>query len=77
MIGDRIEDGSLILDAKDLRSVTASLRDLREIKGMKSELDAQEQLARIEKLKREAQDDNSDKEIRVVIAGADIEEYAE
>lgn len=76
MITERIEEGNLIYDAKDLRSVTASIKDLREIKGMKSELDAQEQIARIEKLKREATADTADKEIRVVIAG-DLDEYAE
>lgn len=55
MINERINDGTLIIDAKDLRAVTASIKDLREIKGYKSELDMQEQMARIEKLRKEAQ----------------------
>lgn len=76
MIEERIADGTLIVDAKDLRSVTASIKDLREIKGMKSELDAKEQIARIAKLEKEASEESADKSIRVVIAG-DLEEYSE
>ena len=65
MIEKSIKDGTLITDAKDLRAVTASIKDLREIKGYKSEIDMQEQIARIEKLRKEAQSDNGDGEIVV------------
>ena len=75
MIEERIADGTLIVDAKDLRSVTASIRDLREIKGCKSELDMQEQIARIEKLRRDAQSEEESRDIRVVIA-SELEDYA-
>ena len=67
MIEERIEDGTLIMDAKDLRSVTASIKDLREIKGCKSELDMQEQIARIEKLRKEASDDDANKDTKIVV----------
>lgn len=56
-IEERVADGSLLIESKDFRAITASIKDLREIKGYKSELDMQEQLARIEKLKKEAQKD--------------------
>ena len=76
MINERINDGTLIIDAKDLRAVTASIKDLREIKGYKSELDMQEQIARIEKLRKEAAD--TDKEIGIQVVMTDeIGEYAE
>lgn len=75
MINDRLEDGTLIVDAKDLRSVTASIKDLREIKGCKSELDMQEQMARIEKLRREATVDQESNDIKVVIE-ADLDAYS-
>lgn len=76
MIEERIKDGTLIADAKDLRSVTASIKDLREIKGCKSELDMQEQIARIEKLRREAAaDEVKDTTITVKLEG-DVEEWS-
>ena len=74
-IADGVNDGTLILDARDLRAVTASLKDLREIKGYKSELDMQEQIARIDKLRKEAQkDEEANKEIKVIIGG-DLDTY--
>lgn len=54
-IKEGVADRSLIIDAQSIRQITASIRDLRDIKGMKSELDMQEQIARIEKLRKEAQ----------------------
>lgn len=75
-ITEGIKDGTLITDTQSIRHLTASIKDIREIKGMKSELDAQEQLARIEKLRKEAQSDDGDKEIRVVIDSADLNEFS-
>lgn len=75
-ITEGIKDGTLITDTQSIRHLTASIKDIREIKGMKSELDAQEQLARIEKLRKEAQSDDADKEIRVVIDSADLSEFS-
>ena len=70
-----VESGYLITDAQSIRQVTASVKDLRDIKGMKSELDMQEQMARIDKLRKEAQIENESKDIRVVIEGA-LDDYA-
>ena len=74
-IKNGISYGTLIVEAKDIRALTASLKDLREIKGYKSELDMQEQIARIDKLRKEAQSEDGSNDIRVVI-GSDLEEYA-
>ena len=75
-IKEGVAKGTLIIDSQSIRQITASLKDLRDIKGMKSELDMQEQMARIDKLRREATMDQESKDIRVIIGG-DIEEYSE
>ncbi len=41
--------------AKDVRALTAAIRDIREIAGVRSELDRQEQEARIANLRRQAE----------------------
>ena len=74
-IKEGVADGSLIIDSQSIRQITASIKDLREIKGYKSELDMQEQLARIEKLRKEAQTEEESKDIRVVIEHS-LDDYA-
>ena len=74
-IKEGVADGSLIIDSQSIRHITASIKDLREIKGCKSELDMQEQLARIEKLRKEAQTEEESKDIRVVIENS-LDDYA-
>lgn len=64
-------------DAKALRSITAALKDLKEIKGIKSSIDKQEQEARIANLRRQAdKDDAKNDDIQVTFAGA-LEDYSE
>ena len=55
-----VADGSLIVDSQSIRQITASIKDLRDIKGCKSELDMQEQIARIEKLRKEAKEESTE-----------------
>lgn len=43
------------IGAKDIKNLTSALKDLREIKGIKSDSDVREQEARIRKLEREAE----------------------
>lgn len=74
-IKEGVADGSLIIDSQSIRQITASIKDLREIKGYKSELDMQEQLARIEKLRKESQTEEESKDIRVVIENS-LDDYA-
>lgn len=75
-IKEGVDDRSLLTDSQSIRQITASIKDLRDIKGCKSELDMQEQIARIEKLRREAQADApTDTSIEIRIGNAD--EYAE
>ena len=56
-----------IIDRAGIRQLTAALKDLKEIQMLKSELDRQEQEARIAKLQREAQEDTVKEPIRVII----------
>ena len=55
---EAVEGG--IVDRAGLRHLTAALKDLKEIQMLKSELDRQEQEARIEKLRADAQQRNND-----------------
>ena len=64
-----------IVDRAGLRHLTAALKDLKEIQMLKSELDRQEQEARIEKLRKEAMVEKENNEIKVTIAG-DLDEYS-
>lgn len=77
---ERIErrvESDVPLGPKDMRAITASMKDLKEIVGVKSDLDAQEQQARIDNLRRHAEkDDNTADSIEVVFS-AGPEEWNE
>lgn len=64
-------------DTQSLRRIAASLHDLAEMQGLKSDLDRQEQEARIANLRKQAdkEDDTASKEVNVTFIG-DIEEYS-
>lgn len=47
----------VVTSTQDIRHLTSALKDLREIKGIKSEADIREQEARIAKLQKEAEGD--------------------
>ena len=72
-----VESGEL-LDTKGIRALTAAVKDLKEIQSVRSELDKQEQEARIANLRKQAENDNNQApEAVTVIMGADAEEYAD
>lgn len=64
---ERVGSGSL-------RNISATLRDIKEIQ--RSELDNQEQLARIANLKKQTEKDDKDTAITVTLEG-ELSEYAE
>lgn len=64
-----------VVDSQSLKHFTSALKDLKEIKGDKSELDRKEQEARIANLRRQAEADNESKDITVTIVG-DLNEYS-
>lgn len=64
-----------IVDRAGLRQLTAALKDLKEIQMLKSELDRREQEARIANLQRQAESEEDDNDIQVIITGK-AKEYA-
>ena len=61
-----VEDGDL-LDSKGIRALTAAVKDLKEIQGVRSNLDIQEQEARIDNLRKQAEkDDDTINELEIV-----------
>ncbi len=67
-----------VLDAspKDIRSLSAAIKDIKEIQMIRSDADMREQEARIEKLRRDADRDDSSGTITVRLPGG-IEDYAQ
>ena len=61
---------------KDVRSLVAAVKDLKEIQGIKSDLDEKEQRARIANLQKQADKTDDNKEPIKVIIGDDLSEYS-
>lgn len=73
---EKVIECKTIVDRSGLKAIASSLRDIKEIQMLKSDLDKQEQEARIAKLCREAENDTpEDREVNVTFIG-DIEEYS-
>lgn len=64
------------LTEKAIRSITAAVKDLKEIQGVKSVLDEQEQRARIANLQKQADKTDDNKEPIKVIIGDDLSNYS-
>lgn len=72
---EKVLEVKTIVDRSGLKAIASSLRDIKEIQMLKSELDRKEQEARIAKLQREAETEDEDNEIQVIITGK-AKEYA-
>jgi transcriptional regulator with XRE-family HTH domain len=65
-----------VLDGKSIKNISSALKDIREIKGIKSNIDLREQEARIAKLQKEAlAEEKQDNEIKVTIE-CGLDEYS-
>ena len=64
------------LDTKGIRALTAAVKDLKEIQSVRSELDKQEQEARIANLRKQADKEDVNTEPIKVIIGDDLNEYS-
>ncbi len=72
-ISEMMDD--IVIDTQSIKHLTSALKDLKEIKGFKSDADMREQEARIRNLERQAEADSADdREITVVIEG-DLANY--
>lgn len=70
------EIAETVSDPDSIKKLTSAIKDIRDIKGVKSDADMREQEARIAKLRKEAEDDApEDREVNVTFIG-DIEEYS-
>ena len=65
-----------IIDRQGLKQIASALKDIKEVKMLRSELDRREQEARIEKLRKEAADDSNNKEPIKVILGDGLDKYS-
>lgn len=66
------------MSPKSVRALTAAVKDLREIQGIKSELDSEEQRARIANLRKQAEkDDAGGADVIEVVFAAGPEEWNE
>lgn len=66
---EEILETRMIVDRAGLKAIASSLRDIKEIQMLKSELDKQEQEARIANLRRQAEKDDIDNAPTLVVEG--------
>lgn len=64
------------LDTQAIKHLTSSLKDIKDIKGLKSDADMREQEARIDKLRKDAESEQGNTSVTVNFNGG-IEEYSE
>lgn len=68
--------GELMLDKTALKSLSGTIKDIKDIQNIKTQLDIEEQKARIAILKKQAEAETDKNEtVRVVIA-SDLEEFS-
>lgn len=64
------------VSSQAIKQLTSALKDIKEVKGIKSDIDLREQEARIDNLRRQATATEESRDI-VVKIGSDVEEYSE
>lgn len=68
---EELSTGEVLLDRMTLKQITGALKDIKDIQGIKSPLEIEEQKARIAKLKKEAEDEDKTSEVAIIIEGGD------
>ena len=58
-----------IIDRKGVQELSSAIKNLKEVQMLKSELDEEEQKARIEKLRKETEDEQKDTSVVVKFEG--------
>lgn len=74
---EKVLEIKTIVDRNGLKAIASSLRDIKEIQMLKSELDKQEQEARIKKLQKEAEREDDTTDGIEVVFNAGSEEWNE
>lgn len=68
--------GELLLDKSALKQLSSTIKDIKEIQNIKTQLDIEEQKARIAILKKQAESDDAEsREVNVIFDG-DIVQYS-
>ena len=74
---EKLIEATSIVDRQGLKQIASALRDIKEVQMLKSELDRQEQEARIANLQKQAEKGDGDQgKITVVLEGA-LKDYAQ
>ena len=73
---EKLLEAKSVVDRQGLKQIASALKDIKEVKMLRSELDEQEQKARIANLQKQADSDNGSKEPIKVIIGSDLEDYS-
>lgn len=68
---------SIVCDRYIVKQISGALKDIKEIQGIKSDMDIREQEARIRNLERQAEAENKDNEIVIRVAGSNATDYCE
>ena len=66
---EAMADSGRPMNSRDIRALTAAIRDLKEIQNVRSEMDKKEQQARIDRLRKDAERDKQDKMPTLIIEG--------
>ena len=66
---EKVLEVSSIIDRQGLKQIASALKDIKEVKMLKSELDRQEQEARIKKLRREAEPEKNADVPKLIVEG--------
>lgn len=65
--------GDLLLDRTALKSLSGTIKDIKDIQNIKTELDIEEQKARIANLKKQAERDEDSRDVSVEISEEAVE----
>ena len=72
---EQFQVGELLLDKGALKSLSGTIKDIKDIQSLKTSLDIEEQKARIAILKKQVDSDDSSKDIKVTIESG-LDEYS-
>lgn len=68
---EEFTEGEVLLDKTTLKQLTGALKDIKDIQGIRSPLEIEEQKARIAKLRKEAEDEDKVSEVVISIEGGE------
>lgn len=74
---EKLVEARSLIDRQGLKQIASALKDIKEVKMLRSELDRQEQEARIANLQKQAEkDDDNNNEVVVIFGSGDAEKWA-